>query len=122
MPKLASKALTDTLLRTMKAPKKRMDIYDAVVRGLGIRVAERGTKTCFVMKRVNGTNNRISLGRCPAIPLQDARTQTQKLIAQIESGLPLQAPADTTVREAVEEWYKREQGAKRSASEKRRAL
>jgi integrase len=122
VPKLSTKSFTDTYLRSIKPGSSRTDHYDAIVRGLGLRVATSGTKTWFVMKRIDGSNRRITIGRYPAIPLQDARKKAEALVADIAVGKPLAKAPELTFGAAMEDWFTREQAAKRSATEKRRAL
>ena len=44
MPKLAQQPLTELAVRKAKPADKRYDLFDASVRGLGLRVATSGTK------------------------------------------------------------------------------
>jgi integrase len=122
MPRLSNKAFTDTYLRSLKPGQARKDHYDAIQRGLGLRIAPSGTKTWFVMKRVNGRMKRTSLGRYPDIALKDARKKADALIGDIALGkAPLERKA-LSIEEAIEQWFSREQSAKRGAAEKRRAI
>lgn len=124
MPKLSSTHLTDTFLRTLKAPPERKDIYDAVTRGLGLRLAPSGTKTWFVMRRENGRMKRRTLGRYPDISLADARKKAVHTFEAISSGTVDQQKAVPTFGAVMETWLKRDQDGRqrRSAPEKRRAM
>ena len=97
----------------LKPQDKRYDTYDATVRGLGIRTAVSGTKTWFVMRRVNGRMVRASFGRFPEISLGDARKKAIDTLSQMEEG-SLPRPGDADLFEKVfEEWLKRDQGQNR---------
>ena len=71
MPKLVSKPLTDLAVRKARPKEKRYDLYDAALRGFGVRVSTSGAKTWFVMRRVNERMVRYSLGRYPEYSLFD---------------------------------------------------
>ena len=73
MPKLVSKLLTDLAVRKARPKEKRYDLYDAALRGFGVRVSTSGAKTWFVMRRVNERMVRYSLGRYPEYSLTEAR-------------------------------------------------
>jgi len=62
MPKLVSAALTDMAVRKARPKDNRYDLYDAALRGFGVRVSTSGTKAWFVMRRVNGRMVRYSIG------------------------------------------------------------
>jgi integrase len=124
MPKLSDKAITDTYLRSLKPPASRKDIYDAVQRGLGLRLSPSGTKTWFAMRRVNGRMKRVTLGRYPDIGLAEARMQAADVFTRISCGAspkPISAPLFAKV---FDDWLDKDQTARqrRSAIEKRRAL
>jgi integrase len=113
MPRLKEKPLTAMAVDKLKAKDKRYDEYDATVRGLGVRVAVSGTKTWFVMRRVNGRMVRASIGRYPAISLTAARKKAVDTLAQMEDGtLPRSGDADL-FEQVFEEWLKRDQGENR---------
>lgn len=122
MPKLSSKALTDTTIRNLKIGKTRIDHFDAVQRGLGLRVAPSGLKSWFVMRRINGKMRRISIGRYPEVTLSAARKKAADLLDNIATGNNPAMKAAPTFEVALKDWFDREQDRKRGASEKRRAL
>jgi len=49
MPRLFNKSLTDVAVRKAEPREQRYDLYDAALRGFGIRVAISGTKSFFRM-------------------------------------------------------------------------
>ncbi|MEP1573908.1 tyrosine-type recombinase/integrase [Roseibium album] len=124
MPKLSDKALTETYLRNLKSPSSRSDIYDAVQRGLGLRLSPSGTKTWFVMRRVDGRMKRLTLGRYPEIGVAAARKQAADIFERISMGAQAKAAAAPRFHEVLDDWLERDQVARKrkSASEKRRAL
>lgn len=121
MPKLAEKAFSDVYLRGLKNAERK-DYYDAAQRGLGVRVAPSGIKTWFVMRRVNGRQTRVTIGRYPEIGLAAARQEAAQLLETLAAGKPAKKVAVRTFGEVMEEWLVRDQKSKRSAEEKRRAL
>ncbi|MCV0394119.1 MAG: integrase arm-type DNA-binding domain-containing protein [Rhizobiaceae bacterium] len=122
MPKLADRALTDTFLRNLKPPARRVDHFDAVQRGLGVRIAPSGLKTWFVMRRVNGVMKRVTIGRYPEVSLAAARTQAVHVLERIAKGEAPVSKAPMSVAALMEEWFSREQHSRKGADEKRRAL
>ena len=113
MPRLMEKPLTAMAVEKLKPRDKRYDAYDATVRGLGIRIAVSGTKTWFVMRRMNGRMVRASVGRYPSMTLNDARKKAVVAISQMEEGsLPRASDVDR-FEQVFEEWLKRDQGTNR---------
>ncbi len=80
MPKLVSKPLTDLAARKARPKDKRYDLYDAALRGFGVRVATSGAKTWFVMRRVNGRMVRHTIGRYPEWSLAEARDKASEAL------------------------------------------
>jgi integrase len=122
MPKLAGKAFTDTYLRSLKPESVRRDHYDAVQRGLGLRVAPSGLKSWFVMRRVNSRMTRTTLGRYPEVPLADARKKAEAVLEQIAKGHSPKKAKVPAFAAVLDDWLTRDQKGKRSVDEKRRAL
>lgn len=113
MPRLKEKPLTAMAVEKLKPQNNRYDAFDAAVRGLGIRVAVSGTKTWFVMRRMNGRMVRTSIGRYPSLSLTDARKKAAGTISQMDDGtLPRAGDADR-FEQVFEEWLKRDQGTNR---------
>ncbi|MBT5034422.1 MAG: DUF4102 domain-containing protein, partial [Rhodospirillaceae bacterium] len=113
MPRLMEKPLTAMAVEKLKPKDKRYDAYDATVRGLGIRIAVSGTKTWFVMKRVNGRMVRSSVGRYPSLSLTDARRRAVDIISQMEDGTLPRAGDANRFDQVFEEWLRRDQGGNR---------
>ena len=86
MPKLAQQPLTELTIKKAKPADKRYDLFDASVRGLGLRVATSGTKSWFMMRRFNGRMLRTTFGRYPEVPLALARLKAPDVLAVMADG------------------------------------
>jgi integrase len=122
MPKLVPKALTDLAVRKAPPKAKRYDLYDAALRGFGLRVSPSGTKVWFVMRRVNGRMVRHSFGRYPEYSLTEARAAAANALKQMTEGEHPRADKAAMFEEIFEEWFDRDQAKNRSASDVRNAL
>ena len=69
--------LTDMVVRTAKPSAAQYTIYDTLLPGFGLRVGAT-TKT-FVVTIDRKTRRRITLGRYPALKLQEARAEARRL-------------------------------------------
>ena len=116
MPKLSNRAFTQAQLNSLKTPAgvERMDRFDAHTRGLGIRVSANGNKTWFVMRRVNGTMTRASLGRYPELGIGDARKRAAAMLAKMADGEQPKPPKTDLFATVAEEWLRRDQSKNRS--------
>lgn len=121
MPKLAERAFSDVYLRTLKTANRK-DHYDAVQRGLGVRVAPSGLKTWFVMRRVDGRQRRVTIGRYPETGLAAARLEAARLLEDLAAGKAPKRVIVPTFVSVMEDWLNRDQNSKKSANEKERAL
>ena len=89
---MPSQKLTARTIENAKAPASgRLEIWDTLVRGFGLRVTERGVKSWTLMYRVNGRQRRLNLGRYPAYDLADARELARDALRQVGRGID---PAD----------------------------
>ena len=71
----------------MRAPASgRVEYFDTLLPGFGLRVTAGGAKSWIVMTRVHGKLKRVTLGRYPALGLADARDQARKVIADAQEG------------------------------------
>jgi integrase len=91
---MSREKLTDQRVRQATAPAgRRLELWDAVLPGLGLRVAaasvhgDRGSKTWFVRYRFGGSQRRMKLGTYPTIALADAREVARYVFAEIGKGL-----------------------------------
>ena len=72
----------------LKAPgPKRLDVWDTVLQGFGVRVSPAGRKSWFVIVRVNGCQKRVTIGTYPAISLAEARGEARKIIRDAQLGV-----------------------------------
>ena len=79
--------LNDVALRQLKPTGRRADLWDAVVRGLVLRVSQRGTKTFVVWYRTRGgESRRLMLGRYPLLSLSQAREKAKEALRQVADG------------------------------------
>lgn len=122
MPKQVSKALTDLSVRKARPAEKRYDLYDAAIRGFGLRVSTSGAKTWFVMRRVNGRMVRHSLGRYPEYSLAEARIAAGAALKQMTEGEHPRANKAALFEVVLEEWLTRDQGKNRSVADVRNAM
>ena len=122
MPKLVSKALTNLAVRKARPKDKRYDLYDAALRGFGVRVATSGAKTWFVMRRVNGRMIRHTIGRYPEWSLAEARGKASEALKRMASGEPPGAPTGEFFEIVLDEWFKRDQAKNRSVGDVRNAM
>jgi integrase len=83
------KALTDTLIRSLRAPSNgRLEINDASCRGLSLRVTQNDVRTwSFRFTNVQGSVSRLAIGNYPAVPLAEARLRADALRRDIANGV-----------------------------------
>jgi integrase len=122
MPKLVSKPLTDLAVRKARPANKRYDLYDAAMRGFGVRVSTSGAKTWFVMRRVNERMVRYSLGRYPEYSLTEARAAAAAALKQMTEGEHPRADKAALFEKVFEEWLARDQAKNRSVTDVRNAM
>lgn len=73
---MAATRLTDAKIRNTAAPTARgarVEMWDLSVPGLGLRIGYGGAKTFVLLTRVRGKPHRWTLGRYPALTLEEAR-------------------------------------------------
>lgn len=75
--------------------------YDDNLKGFGVRITSGGTKAFFVEKTIKQKLRRITLGRYPALTVEMARKEAQKLLGQIATGLDPLAEKRASVMQAV---------------------
>ena len=79
--------LTAQAVEALKPPAKgRAELWDEQVRGLGLRVTERGVKSWVVMYRTSGTQRRMTLGHYPNLKLSDARELADETLRAVRKG------------------------------------
>jgi hypothetical protein len=70
--------------------------YDDTLKGFGIRITSKGTKSFFIEKLIKGKLRRITIGRCPPLTAAAARIEATKLLGQIATGIDPQAEKRVT--------------------------
>jgi len=80
---------TKEALQSLPIPEtgRRVVYHDTKTTGLQIRVTETGTKTFSVYRRIKGGQpERVTLGRFPAMTIEQARKLAARVNAEIEEG------------------------------------
>jgi integrase len=72
--------------RLTPVPGKRTDVHDSEVRGLTLRITERGVKSWTVLYRHRGKLRRFTLGDAKVIGLADARERAREAIRSASKG------------------------------------
>ena len=122
MPKLALQPLTELAIRKAKPADKRYDIFDASVRGLGLRVATSGTKSWFIMRRFKGRMLRSTFGRYPDMTLAQARQKAPEVLVDMADGSPQGQRKADPFKVVLEEWFKKDQEKNKSFQQVRIAM
>lgn len=113
---------TKELLQSLPIPEagKRAIYLDKKTTGLQVRVTSTGTKTFSIFRRVKGGQpERVTLGRFPAMTIEQARKLAARVNAEIEDGAsPAQVKRvkrqEPTFAELFEEYGDRHGRKKRS--------
>ncbi len=91
--------LTKTKVSAAEPVKgKTVMIWDAEMRGFGLRISPGGTKAFILQRRIGKTERRITIGRVEDITLEKARKEAAKLVGQFVDGFD---PVSEKKREAV---------------------
>lgn len=100
---MPSITLTDAKLSALKPPAAgQIEIRDAVVPGLRVRVGVSGGRTFIVRKRIGDRVKTITLGRYSSrFGLADARKKARSLLSDIEAGGDPSANPTARKRSAV---------------------
>jgi integrase len=81
------KKITSRLVETIPLPQgRRLEIWDQILPGFGVRVSKTGRKVWFCVVRVSGRNRRITLGSFPVLSLAAAREKAQACMKQAQLG------------------------------------
>ena len=120
MPKLVNRPLTELAIKKAAKATARYDIFDASVRGLGVRIAPSGTKSWFIMRRFNGKMLRTTFGRYPEVGLADARLRAPEVLLKMSKGNTSQG--NDTFDTIVAEWIKRDQSKNKSVEQVKTAI
>jgi hypothetical protein len=89
---MSTQQLTDISIRKLKPSSDRQyEVWDTLVRGFGVRVSPKGTKSFVLLYRVGRRQRRLTIGRYPAVSLSNARKKAQAAVGEVISG---EDPAD----------------------------
>lgn len=81
--------LTQAFVKNLQMPegKKQADVWDAEQPNFGVRIGSSGSKTFFVISRVNGRVVRSTVGKFPTMNLDDARRRARKMLVGMADGV-----------------------------------
>jgi integrase len=122
MPKIVQQPLTELAIRKAKPADKRYDLFDASVRGLGLRVATSGTKSWFMMRRFKGRMLRSTFGRYPDITLATARLKAPNVLSDMSDGLTQGQRRTDLFKVVLDEWLQKDQAKNKSADQVKIAM
>jgi integrase len=84
---MARKTLTAAAVKKFRPPKTgRVEHWDAIVPGLGLRITENGGRSWILMTRYRGKLVRVTLGHSPGISLGAARDLAREHLEAVASG------------------------------------
>lgn len=78
--------LTARGVAALEAHGARVDYWDDLRPGFGVRVSATGSRTFFVRYRVNGQQRRMALGKFPTTTLADARERARLILSAAQAG------------------------------------
>ena len=81
-----SSGLTDAKIKALRPPESgQVEVADAVVPGLRLRIGVSGAKSFVLRKRVAGKYRNITLGRySERLPLSEARKKARQILSDVE--------------------------------------
>ena len=81
-------ALTKARIAALPVPTKgRTYTYDARTPGLCVCVTATGTRTFYLYRWLNGSPQRLRIGRSPDLSVEQARAEAQKLTGDMAKGI-----------------------------------
>ena len=92
------------------AEQKRIELWDNILPGFGVRVTGRGVKSYFVVTRLGRQKIRVTLGKYPALPLADARDKAREVLESAMGGIDPRRTTPTapkTIEALIEEFERR---------------
>jgi integrase len=79
--------LTAASVERLKTPSAgQLEYYDRRLPSFGVRLSYRGTKSWFVMTRLDGKLIRVTLGRHPSLSLAEAREEARRVVNLAAAG------------------------------------
>jgi integrase len=84
---MASTNLTDLKVKNLKNPAgDRLEVWDALLPGFGLRISPAGTKSFILMYRYAGHQRRETIGRYPLLSLSEARGRAKEILQKVGTG------------------------------------
>ncbi len=85
---MPTKRLTELFVKKVVTTEPRLEVRDALVRGLDLRVTSNGAKSWSVLytRRSDGKRRRFVIGAYPTIGLEEARAKAKACIADVANG------------------------------------
>lgn len=99
-----------TVAKAWKVEGDRLEIWDDLLKGFGLRVTANGAKTFFAFGRVDGRKVRVTLGPYPRLNVVEAREQAREALRSMGMGVDPRARPEKgarTVADLVDEFEKR---------------
>ena len=120
---MAKKMLTDARVKAIKpVPGKRIDYWDAMLPGFGVRVTDKGAKSYCVYARFSGVPSRRTIGDANRLRLADARATAREWLSLAAEGkdpaTAAQESAPVSFGAVMEEYLAQRRG-KRAAKDER---
>jgi integrase len=111
---MATRKLTARFVETATTTDEREDIADAAVIGLQLRVTSHGAKSWALRytRKSDGRRRRLTLGSCPGVSLDEARSKAREALVAIAKGADRAAEAAErraaeTFAEVAADWLER---------------
>ena len=99
--------LTDARVRALKPRKSTYHVRNAKLRGFGVRVLPSGVKRFFLHSQHRGERKWNLVGDTNAVPVAEARSRAESMLASLRGDAPVDAPPFEAVAEAVFRRYAR---------------
>lgn len=93
--------LTHKWLDEVSAPQKRRYVYDEPTPGLAVCITPKGVRTWYVIARIHKQPTRLRLGEYPQMPVDRARVEAKRIMADAAEGKQPRARANTPTLGAV---------------------
>ena len=123
--------LTDRFVESLKPEERRREIRDGKVRGLILRISDKGTRSWSVLyrRKSDSRRRRCTCGAYPQVSLADARAKALEILARVARGEDparvgrrAQGERPRTFGELAERYLRHAQAAKRSGFQDRQVL
>ncbi len=103
--------LTERVIREARPDERTRILWDAIVKGFGVKVGAGGSKRYVIDYRTGGRQRRATIGRVAELSLRDARKLAARELASIRAGDgdPLETRREEreapTVREGMDRFF-----------------